>query len=125
MPHLRHWLKPSAVVSVSIQWTLFGSVVKSGIGAFAVAYTGAVIDLKADETKGGKKVHQMPALNYEQAFGEVCEVIDEHPELWNRPSRDAITFAVNLLWKVEGLTALRTLRTAAMVASVFPLLSLC
>ena len=38
---------------------------------FAVAYTGAVIDLKADETTpDGKRVYQMPALDYEQAFGE-------------------------------------------------------
>jgi hypothetical protein len=35
---------------------------------FAVAYAGAVIDLKADETRDGKKVYQMPALDYEQAF---------------------------------------------------------
>jgi hypothetical protein len=67
---------------------------------FAVAYTGAVIDLKSDEkTSDGKNVYQMPALNYEQAFGEVCKIVDEHPELWGRPSRDAISFAVNLLWK--------------------------
>jgi hypothetical protein len=49
---------------------------------FAVAYTGAVIDLKSDMTVDGKKVYQMPALNYEQAFDAVCHVIDEHPELW-------------------------------------------
>jgi hypothetical protein len=66
---------------------------------FAVAYTGAVIDLKRDEIVEGKPVYQTPALNYEQAFGEVCKVIDEHPELWNRPSREAVTFAVNALWK--------------------------
>jgi hypothetical protein len=66
---------------------------------FAVAYTGAVIDLKSDETSDGKKVYQMPALNYEEAFGEVCKVVDEHPELWSRPSRDAVTFAVDVLWK--------------------------
>jgi hypothetical protein len=66
---------------------------------FAVAYTGAVLDLKADEAKGGKPVYQMPALNYEQAFGEVCKVVDSHPELWERPSREAVTFAVNVLWK--------------------------
>ena len=66
---------------------------------FAVAYTGAVIDLKSDETVDGKKVYQMPALNYEQAFGEVCKIVDEHPELWERPSRDAVTFAVDALWK--------------------------
>jgi hypothetical protein len=66
---------------------------------FAVAYTGAVIDLKSDETIAGKKVYHMPALNYEQAFDEVCKVVDEHPELWNRPSRDAVTFAINALWK--------------------------
>jgi hypothetical protein len=67
---------------------------------FAVAYTGAVIDLKADETTpDGKKVYQMPALNYEQAFDAVCKVVDEHPELWSHPSREAVTFAVNVLWK--------------------------
>jgi|SRR5580658_6491628 hypothetical protein len=67
---------------------------------FAVAYTGAVIDLKSDETTSdGRKVYEMPALDYEQAFGEVCTVVDSHPELWNRPSREAITFAVNALWK--------------------------
>jgi hypothetical protein len=43
---------------------------------FAVAYTGAVINLKSDQTVDGKKVYRMPALNYEQAF-----------------------FAVNALWK--------------------------
>jgi len=68
---------------------------------FAVAYTGAVIDLKSDETIAGKKVYAIPALNYEQAFDEVCKVIDEHPELWNRPSREAVTFAVNTLWKKD------------------------
>ena len=41
---------------------------------------------------------KLPALNYEQAFAEVCKVIDEHPDLWERPSRDAVTFAVNALW---------------------------
>jgi hypothetical protein len=67
---------------------------------FAVAYTGAVIDLKSDEmTSDGKKVYAMPALNYEQAFGEVCKVVDSHPELWNRPSREAVIFAVDALWK--------------------------
>jgi hypothetical protein len=67
---------------------------------FAVAYTGAVIDLKADETTSdGKKVYQMPELDYEQAFGEVCKIVDSHPELWNRPSRQAVSFAVNALWK--------------------------
>jgi hypothetical protein len=67
---------------------------------FAVAYTGAVIDLKTDETTSeGQMVYQMPGLNYEQAFGEVCKVIDEHPELWERSSREAVTFAVDALWK--------------------------
>jgi hypothetical protein len=66
---------------------------------FAVAYTGAVIDLRSDETVEGKKVYQMPALKYEQAFDAVCHVIDEHPELWDRPSREAVTFAVDVLWK--------------------------
>lgn len=66
---------------------------------FAVAYTGAVIDLKSDETVDGKKVYQMPALNYEQAFGEVCKIVDEHPELWSKPSREAVMFAVNELWR--------------------------
>lgn len=66
---------------------------------FAVAYTGAVIDLKGDETKDGGKVYRMPALNYEQAFGEVCRIVDAHPELWSRPSRDAVAFAINDLWK--------------------------
>jgi hypothetical protein len=32
---------------------------------FAVAYTGAVIDLKRDEVVDGKHVYQTPALNYE------------------------------------------------------------
>ena len=66
---------------------------------FAVAYTGAVIDLKGDKTKDGKKVYAMPTLNYEQAFGEVCKIVDSHPELWDRPSRDAVTFAVSVLWE--------------------------
>ena len=66
---------------------------------FAVAYTGAVIDLKSDETVDGKKVYAMPALNYEQAFDAVCHIIDEHPELWERPSREAVRFAVDVLWK--------------------------
>jgi len=71
-----------------------------GSRVFFVAYTGGVIDLRGDETTSdGKKVYQMPALNYEQAFGEVCKVVDSHPELWNRPSREAVTFAVNVLWK--------------------------
>lgn len=66
---------------------------------FAVAYTGAIIDLKRDEVFDGKPVYQTPALNYEQAFDAVCRVIDEHPELWNRPSREAVSFAVDVLWK--------------------------
>src|ERR1700734_1905005 len=67
---------------------------------FAVAYAGAVIDIKRDErTNDGKPAYQTPALNYEQAFVAVCKVIDAHPELWSRPSRDAVTFAVNALWK--------------------------
>ncbi len=67
---------------------------------FAVAYTGAVIDLKSDETtRDGKRVYQMPALNYEQAFDAVCKVIDKHPELWERPSREAVAFAVGALWE--------------------------
>jgi hypothetical protein len=70
---------------------------------FAVAYTGAVIDLKSDEMVEGRKLYQMPALNYEQAFDAVCKVIDEHPELWERPSREAVTFAINALWKKKGV----------------------
>jgi hypothetical protein len=67
---------------------------------FAVAYAGAIIDLKGDETTiDGKRVYDMPALDHEQAFGEVCKVVDAHPELWNRPSRDAVNFAVDELWK--------------------------
>jgi hypothetical protein len=66
---------------------------------FAIAYTGAVIDLKADEQVDGRNVYAMPALNYEQAFDSVCKVVDGHPELWERPSREAVTFAVNVLWK--------------------------
>jgi|HubBroStandDraft_4_1064222.scaffolds.fasta_scaffold06988_1 hypothetical protein len=67
---------------------------------FAVAYAGAIIDLKADETTpDGKRVYEMPALDYEQAFREVCKVVDAHSELWNQPSRDAVTFAVDALWK--------------------------
>lgn len=66
---------------------------------FAVAYTGAVIDLKADDTIDGKRVYQMPAVNYEQAFDAVCKVVDSHPELWSRPSREAVTVAVDELWK--------------------------
>jgi len=66
---------------------------------FAVAYVGAVIDVKSDEAVAGKKVYQMPVLNYSQAFDEVCEIIDEHPELWERPSRETVTFAVDALWK--------------------------
>jgi hypothetical protein len=67
---------------------------------FAVAYTGAVIDLKSDEkTSDGKKVYQMPALDYEQAFGEICKIVDSHPELWNRSSREAVVFAVDALWR--------------------------
>jgi hypothetical protein len=66
---------------------------------FAIGYTGAVIDLKVNHTVDGRRVYRTHALNYEQAFVEVCKVIDEHPELWNRPSRDAVTFAVNVLWK--------------------------
>ena len=68
--------------------------------AFAVAYTGAVIDLRADETTpDGKKLYRTPALNYSQAFDEVCKVADAHPELWDRPSREAVTYAVDALWK--------------------------
>jgi hypothetical protein len=67
---------------------------------FAVAYTGAIIDVKADErTPDGKEVYVMPALNYSQAFDAVCKIVDEHPELWERPSREAVTFAVDVLWK--------------------------
>jgi hypothetical protein len=35
----------------------------------------------------------------EQAFASVCKVLDEHPELWERPSRDAVTFPVDALRK--------------------------
>lgn len=63
---------------------------------FAVAYAGAIIDLNRDEVVGGKAVYQMPALNYEQAFGEVRKLVDAHPELWERPSREAVTFAINV-----------------------------
>jgi hypothetical protein len=67
---------------------------------FAVAYAGAILDLKSDEmTPDGHKVYQMPALDYEQAFDSVCKVVDAHPELWERPSREAVTFAADTLWK--------------------------
>ena len=56
---------------------------------FAVAYAGAIIDLRADETVDGKKVYQMPALNYEHAFGEVCKVVESHPELWDRSGMES------------------------------------
>jgi hypothetical protein len=59
-----------------------------------------VIDVKADEmTSDGKKVYAMPALDYEQAFNAVCKVVDSHPELWERPSREAVGFAVDASWK--------------------------
>jgi hypothetical protein len=47
---------------------------------FAVDYAGAIIDLKGDEVVHGKPVHQTPAL---------------------RPSREAVTFAVDALWKKD------------------------
>jgi hypothetical protein len=62
---------------------------------FAVAYAGAIIDLKRDD----KANYQMPAINYVEAFEEVCKVVDQHPGLWDRPSREAVTFAVDKLWK--------------------------
>jgi hypothetical protein len=52
-----------------------------------------------ETTPDSKKVYQMPALNYEEAFREVCKVVDEHPELWSKPSREAVMFAVNELWR--------------------------
>ena len=58
-----------------------------------------MLRVKSDKTADGKRVYQMPALNYEQAFGEVCKIVDEHSELWNRPSREAVTFAINVLWR--------------------------
>lgn len=33
------------------------------------------------------------------SFFRLKSRVNEHPELWNRPSRDAVTFAVNVLWK--------------------------
>src|ERR1700677_5171938 len=66
---------------------------------FAVAYVAGILDIKRDEVVDGKPVYQMPALTYEQAFDAVCKVVDAHPELWERPSRDAIMFAVDELWK--------------------------
>lgn len=66
-----------------------------------ISYTGAIIDLKRDEVVDGKPAYRMPALNYEQAFDAVCKVVDDHPELWSRPSREAVKFAVNVLWKRE------------------------
>lgn len=69
--------------------------------AFAAGYVGAIVDVLSDMTVEGKKVYEMPRVNYEQAFDAVCRVIDEHPELWTRPSREAVTFAVNVLWRRE------------------------
>lgn len=71
----------------------------AGARVFAVAYTGGILDAKSDSMVDGKKLYSMPALSYEQAFGQVCKVIDEHPELWERSSREAVTFAVDALWK--------------------------
>lgn len=65
---------------------------------FAVAYAGAIIDLKRDD----KTNYQMPAINYVEAFDEVCKVVDRHPELWERPSREAVTFAVDQLWRKQN-----------------------
>ncbi|MGA2859952.1 MAG: hypothetical protein ABSE40_24040 [Candidatus Sulfotelmatobacter sp.] len=66
---------------------------------FGVAYVGAILDLKRDEAVAGKSVYKMRSVNHEQAFMEVCGEIDRHPDLWDRPSREAIVFAVNSLWK--------------------------
>jgi len=33
---------------------------------------------------------------YEHWLGEVRAALDAHPELWERPSREAVAFAVNL-----------------------------
>jgi hypothetical protein len=67
---------------------------------FAVAYVAAIIDLKGDETTSdGQKVYQMPALDYSQAFDAVCAEIDKRPELWERPSREAVIVAVDALWR--------------------------
>ncbi len=52
-------------------------------------------DLKADMTIDGKKIYQVPVLNYEQAFGEVCKVIDEHPEFDTRAGSLRPSLAIN------------------------------
>jgi hypothetical protein len=67
--------------------------------AFAVGYVGAILDIKRDVVAHGRQTYTMPALNYSEAFDAVCAEIDKHPELWSKPSRDAVTFAVDALWK--------------------------
>lgn len=67
--------------------------------AFAVGYVGAILDIKRDIVVDGKPAYTMPALNYSEAFDAVCKIVDEHPELWKRPSREAVTVAVDTLWK--------------------------
>jgi hypothetical protein len=95
---LRRYVKQMILVLMLLSSSLAFAGIHDSC-TFAVAYTGAVIDLKADEKIDGKKVYMMPAFNYEQAFDAVCKVVDEHPELWSRPSREAVIFALDVLWK--------------------------
>ena len=70
---------------------------------FAIAYAGGVMDVMRDDTLHGKALYKFPPdISYEMAFYDICGVIDQHPELWNKPSRDAITFAVVTLWKKKN-----------------------
>lgn len=67
---------------------------------FAAGYFSGVLDMLTNEQTNGHRAYVFPAeMTYEQGFDAICRVIDNHPELWNVPSREAIQSAAEILWK--------------------------
>lgn len=68
---------------------------------FAIGYTGGILDTTIYKEVGGRVYTVPEGFTYETGFNAVCAEIDKHPELWDRPSREAVVFAVDALWKKD------------------------
>jgi len=68
---------------------------------FAVGFTGGVIE---SVEASASDITVPDGFTFETGFVAVCAEIDKHKELWDRPSREAIIAAIDILWKTKHPT---------------------
>jgi hypothetical protein len=78
---------------------------------FLAGYTSGVLDMLSDQQINGQRVYVFPkGVSYEDAFEDICRVVENHPELWDKPSREAIQSAADILWKDESQIPRKTMK---------------